>query len=207
MPIPHAYEYPWQIEIDFVDLIYLRLIVAGVPQPLREHDESYWRKKFREITNKKLYLPLRMVFIVFFFGIATQLAAMRPFMVGVLIQFGLTVDNYLVLVSLSGTPVLQLHTNKLKMPCDKAPDIKTNNQSMFPSKKSRNEKILKNDGYRVVYFESNNCDTYDCNHFQFRMELWNWENNLYLSTLLSQEAQKCEFLGYEWIADLSMWLS
>nr|XP_018913227.1 PREDICTED: facilitated trehalose transporter Tret1-like isoform X1 [Bemisia tabaci] len=73
----------------------------GVPQPLREHDESYWRKKFREITNKKLYLPLRMVFIVFFFGTATQLAAMRPFMVGVLKQFGLTVDNYLVLVLIS----------------------------------------------------------------------------------------------------------
>ncbi|CAH0381577.1 unnamed protein product [Bemisia tabaci] len=60
--------------------------------------ESYLEAKFRELTDKKLLRPLRMVFIVFVFCYASSLIAMRPYMVGVFNEFGFPMDSKLILI-------------------------------------------------------------------------------------------------------------
>ncbi|CAH0387228.1 unnamed protein product [Bemisia tabaci] len=59
--------------------------------------EGLLKTKFRELTNKKLLLPLRMVFIVFIFSRATQLTPMGPYMIGILDDFGFPADSKLIL--------------------------------------------------------------------------------------------------------------
>ncbi|CAH0381026.1 unnamed protein product [Bemisia tabaci] len=63
-----------------------------------EESKSYLRSKYEELTDKRLYRPLRMVFIVFFFTSATELSGMRPFMVGIFKDFGFAIDSQLLLV-------------------------------------------------------------------------------------------------------------
>ncbi|XP_072152636.1 facilitated trehalose transporter Tret1 isoform X2 [Bemisia tabaci] len=68
----------------------------GTPQKITQETESFLRIKYRELSDQKMFRPLRMVFIVFIFSFATQLMGMRPFLVNIFNEFGLQIDSQLV---------------------------------------------------------------------------------------------------------------
>lgn len=67
---------------------------------LTEENGSCLKIKCEELTDKKVYRPLRMVCIVFFFSSVTELSELRPFMVGIFKDLGFPIKNHPISVSL-----------------------------------------------------------------------------------------------------------
>ncbi|CAH0381023.1 unnamed protein product [Bemisia tabaci] len=61
---------------------------------LTEENGSCLKIKCEELTDKKVYRPLRMVCIVFFFSSVTELSELRPFMVGIFKDLGFPIKNH-----------------------------------------------------------------------------------------------------------------
>nr|XP_018912951.1 PREDICTED: facilitated trehalose transporter Tret1-like [Bemisia tabaci] len=71
--------------------------------PIKEVSDGFFKQRYRELTNPKLFLPLRMIFITFFFTQTASLAPFRAYFVRILDQFWFPIQSRWVLVMTGAT--------------------------------------------------------------------------------------------------------
>lgn len=61
--------------------------------------DSYLKTQFKEMTSKRVLLPLRLILIVFVFREITTFSAIRPYLIGELNKLHTPINAKLILVS------------------------------------------------------------------------------------------------------------